>query len=229
MNTTIAPAKTAFRPNRLLTFVLLAASALAAAEPARGEFRLIDDFRGTIASGWQVKEFKGISSYRPTSEDTIPCLKAEAAGTASGLFYEIDYDPKDYPVLTWQWKIDNIVAGGDARTKAGDDYAARIYVVFPSFFFWKTRALNYVWANRLPKGEAVPNSFTANAMMVAVESGPANTGRWQEYRRNIYEDFEKYFGSPPPRVGAIAIMTDTDNTGSRASACYGPIRIDSAP
>ena len=54
-----------------------------------------------------------------------------------------------------------------------------------------------------------------------------NTGKWLEYRRNIYEDYQKYFGSAPGKVGAIAVMTDTDTTGSKATACYGPIYIDS--
>ena len=182
---------------------------------------------GRILTGEKAKEFEGITKYKPVVEDGVPCLKASAEGTASGLFYEIKYDPQQQPILTWKWKIDNIVKNGDARTKAGDDYAARIYVVFPSLFFWKTKALNYVWANRLPQGEAVANSYTANAMMVAVESGSANTGKWIEYRRNIHEDFKKYFGSSPAKVGAIAIMTDTDTTGNKASACYGPIYIDS--
>ena len=201
--------------------LLIAAGSTAWAEPI-----LIDDFKNTIRPEWEVKEFEGVTTYETVVEDGVPCLKAYAEGTASGLFYKIKYDPQQQPILTWKWKIDNIVENGDARTKAGDDYAARIYVVFPSIFFWKTKALNYVWANRLPKGEAVPNSYTANAMMVAVESGPANTGKWIEYRRNIYEDYKKYFGSAPGKVGAIAVMTDTDTTGSKASACYGPIYID---
>ncbi|MEN8136536.1 MAG: DUF3047 domain-containing protein [Thermodesulfobacteriota bacterium] len=190
------------------------------------EPRLIDDFKNSLRSGWKLKEFEGITTYEPVVEDGVACLKAFAEGTASGMFYKITYDPQQQPILTWKWKIDNIVENGDARTKDGDDYAARIYVVFPSIFFWKTKALNYIWANRLPKGEAVANSYTANAMMVAVESGPGNTGKWIEYRRNIYQDYKKYFDSAPAKVGAIAIMTDTDTTGSKASACYGPIYID---
>ncbi len=193
---------------------------------ARAEPMLIDDFKNSLRPEWKAKEFKGVTKYEPVVEDGVPCLKAEAMGTASGLFYEIKYDPQQQPILTWKWKIENIIEKGDARTKIGDDYAARIYVVFPSIFFWNTKALNYVWANKLPKGEAVPNSYTSNAMMVAVESGPANTGKWIEYRRNIYEDYKKYFGSVPAKVGAIAVMTDTDTTGSKASACYGPIYID---
>jgi len=192
---------------------------------SRAGSQLIDDFRHGAGPGWESKSFKGETRYFPAVEDSIPCLRAVATASASGLFYKIEYDAVNQPILTWSWKVDNIIAKGDAHTKAGDDYPARIYVVFPSTLFWKTKALNYVWATDLPEGTAVPNSFTSNAMMVAVENGSAHLGQWRSYRRNVYEDFLKYFAFPPPRVGAIAIMTDTDNTGETASACYGPIRV----
>jgi hypothetical protein len=214
------------RKNQLLTPLILIAS-LCLAVVSRAESILIDDFKNGLRPAWKEKKFKGVTSYLPAVEDNIPCLKAEAAGTASGLFYEIEYDPAQKPILVWKWKVADIVKDGNELTKAGDDYAARIYVVFPAFFFWNTRALNYVWANRLPKGEAVANSYTANAMMIAVESGVANTGKWIEYRRNIYDDYRKYFGAAPGKVGAIAVMTDTDTTGGHATACYGPIYIES--
>ncbi|MFN2365987.1 MAG: DUF3047 domain-containing protein [Desulfurivibrionaceae bacterium] len=214
-------------PGSINSIAMAVIAIVADASGVQAESVLIDDFKEGLRPGWEVEKFSGVTGYEPTVEDGVPCLKATAEGTASGLFYEIEYDPRQKPILNWKWKIDNIVEGGDARTKKGDDYAARIYVVFPSFFFWKTKAINYIWANRLPKGEAIASSYTANAMMVAVESGPANTGKWLEYRRNIHEDYQKYFASPPGKVGAIAIMTDTDNTGEKVSACYGPIRISS--
>ena len=61
--------------------------------------------------------------------------------------------------------------------------------------------------------------------MIAVESGPEKTGQWLEEKRNVLEDFRRHFGEDPPKVGAIAIMTDTDNTGEKAIAWYGPISI----
>ena len=152
-------------------------------------------------------------------------LKATSLASASALYYEITYDPREYPILTWQWKVGRVLTKGDALRKEGDDYAARVYVVFPSLFFWRTRAVNYIWANRLPAGEGVSNPFTANAFMIALRSGSADTGRWVEERRNIFEDYRRGFGEDPPRVGAIAVMTDTDNTGEEATAWYGPIWI----
>lgn len=209
---------------RTLSFLALFLLALASRGSAGS--RLIADFRHGIGPGWESKSFKGQTRYFSAVADGIPCLRAEATASASGLFYKLEYDAAVEPVLSWSWQVDNLVVKGNAHTKAGDDYPARIYVVFPSLLFWQTKALNYVWATDLPEGAAVPNSFTSNAMMVAVESGPAHLGQWRSYRRNIYQDFRNYFGSEPPRVGAIAIMTDTDNTGEKASACYGAIRVE---
>ncbi len=173
--------------------------------------------------GWSVKSFKGQTEYTIVEDESGQVLQAQSRSAASGLVFETDYAPSDFPVLSWRWKIDDIVNKGDSRTKAGDDYAARVYVVFPHWFFPKTKTLNYIWANRLPKEAIQANAFTANAMMIAVESGPEKAGQWVSEQRNIVEDYRRAFGEDPPRVGAIAIMTDTDNTGESATAWYGDI------
>lgn len=186
---------------------------------------LLDDYADGLDPGWQKKIFSGETSYTVVREDDRPCIKAVSSNAASGLIYKIKYDPGNFPFLSWEWKVDHVLERGDARSKETDDYAARVYVVFPSIFFWRTKALNYIWANRLPRGTIIPNSYTANAVMIAVESGPEKTGAWHTETRNIYEDYRISFGGPPPRVGAVAIMTDTDNTGEEAIAWYGAIRI----
>ncbi len=135
--------------------------------------------------------------------------------------------PRKYRYLRWSWKIDHTIPMGDEKTRSGDDYAARVYVVFPGTFFWQTRAINYIWANHLKKGESIPNTYTSNAMMVAVESGEEKTGHWLNEERDIFADYRHLFGSDPGEANAIAIMTDTDNTGSSALAWYGNIILSS--
>ena len=186
---------------------------------------IIDDFADGIKPNWQKKSFKGETEYTWTRDNNRAYIRANSRAAASGLYYRIEYDPREYPYITWQWRVDNIVAGGDAKLKSGDDYAARLYVVFPSFLFWNTRAVNYIWANKLPQNQAVPNPYTSNDIMISVESGPSDTGKWVSETRNVHEDFVRSFGREPPKVGAIAIMTDTDNTGENASASYGPIAV----
>ncbi len=208
-----------------ITIIMIMTAALLTSDGGKSATTIIDDFSQGLGSGWKMKSFKGNTAYTPVVEDGRPALMAVARGTASGLFHKIRYDPRKTPWLKWSWKVDHVLKKGNALTRAGDDYPARVYVVFPSFLFWKTRAINYVWANRLKKDAVVANKYTGNAMMVAVESGAVNTGRWIEEKRNIYQDYRRLFHAEPPEVGAIAIMTDTDTTGEKALAWYGAISI----
>ncbi|HIJ91358.1 MAG: DUF3047 domain-containing protein [Desulfobulbaceae bacterium] len=209
---------------KLLTIAAFFGLTLSAAGSSPRE-QVLDSYQNGLAPGWETKSFAGQTHYTAEHDDKQFYIKATSNAAASGLFRKITYDSREQPILRWSWKIERTLSKGDERAKAGDDYAARVYVVFPSIFFWNTKALNYIWANTLPKGEALPNIFTANAMMIAVESGNGRAGQWMNEERNIYEDFKKYFKTEPPRVGAIAIMTDTDNTGETATAWYGPIII----
>jgi hypothetical protein len=205
--------------------LLWALTVVCSCSPALAAEILLDGYQDGLSLRWKEKSFEGNTRYEVTNENSQLCIKATSRSSASALYYKIKFDPKDYPTLTWRWKVNHVLSNGNALHKDGDDYAARVYVVFPSLAFWKTKALNYIWANKLPRGGAVANPFTENAMMIAVESGPERTGQWVEETRNVFQDYRRYFGEEPPRAGAIAIMTDTDNTGESAIAWYGPIRL----
>jgi len=195
----------------------------AAAVSADADIIQIGNFSEVGLAGWSEKSFKGETEYLVVEDAGQAVLQAKSQGAASGLVFETEYDPQDFPVLSWRWKVANTLVKGDSRTKAGDDYAARVYVVFPHWFFPKTKTLNYIWANRLPQESVQTNAFLNNAIMISVESGSENVGEWVSVRRNIIDDYRRAFGEDPPKIGAIAIMTDTDNTGESALAWYGDI------
>ena len=140
------------------------------------------------------------------------------------MFRELEVDLGATPWIHWSWKVDAGLHAGDERTRDGDDYPARVYVVFSGgAAFWRTRAINYVWSSREPAGQTWPNAFTANARMIAVRSGSDGTGQWQSERRDVRADYRRIFGEDPGTVDAVAVMTDTDNGGGTAAACYGDI------
>ena len=195
------------------------------AKPAASEEIAVSHFATEGLKGWEGKNFKGTTEYKLVQDGGRIVLKAHAKATASGLTKKIKFNPVVHRYLKWSWKINGTIAQGNEKTKQGDDYAARVYVVFPGRFFWQMRALNYIWANKLPKGDFVPNAFTSNAMLLAVESGPSKAGQWVSEERDILTDFRRLFGEDPPEAGAIAIMTDTDNTGAEATAWYGDITL----
>lgn len=203
-------------------FALLSATFCQAAELHVGDFAAKD------LSGWKTKSFKGETQYTFVKDGDATVLKAYSKAAASGLFKKIKVDPLQYPVIRWSWKIDHTLKKEDATKKDGDDFAARVYVIFPSIFFWKTKAIIYVWSAKLPKGSATYNPYSSKVIFVPVESGDENAGKWVNEERNYCEDYRKLFGGEPPRLGAVAIMTDTDNTGEEATAWYGDIYLDQA-
>ncbi len=97
---------------------------------AAAESLVIDTFDNGL-TGWDIQEFAGKTDYSIVHDDQgNAVLQAVSRGSASGLIKKIEFDARDYPLLRWRWKVTNVLASGDARNKKGDDYAARIYVIF---------------------------------------------------------------------------------------------------
>jgi hypothetical protein len=205
-----------------------------------------EPLENSLPTGWKRLTFKKIdrhTTYMLIKDGDTVVVKAVAESSASGLVREIKIDPKEFPVVQWRWKVTNILKKGDVRRKEGDDYPARIYVTFEYDssklgFFEKAKyeavrllygqyppigAINYIWESKLPQGMMIPNPYTNRVIMIVVESGETKLNQWVSEERNIYGDYKKAFGQEPPMISGVAIMTDTDNTGEKATAYYGDI------
>ena len=198
-----------------------------------------------LPDGWKPLTFKKIpkhTSYEVVKDGDVTIVKAISVASASGLTKPVVIDPKEYPIVRWRWKIDNVLKGSDVTLKEGDDFPARLYITFAydpdKVGFGKKlkfkagqvlfgdipiAALNYIWDTKAPVGTIVENAYTDFAKMVIVESGAQNVGMWVDEERNIYEDYKKAFGEEPPMINGVAIMSDTDNTKEQATAYYGDI------
>jgi hypothetical protein len=208
--------------------LLIALLIVAYASDVQGAEIQVSRFGSEGLAGWEPRVFAGRTEYLLQQENGRTVVKAVSHGAASGMVRKIHFEPSIYRYLRWSWKIAHTIKGGDETSKAGDDYAARVYVIFPGRFFWQMKAINYIWANRLPAGEHVPNPFASDAKMLAVESGNGKAGQWVSEERDLLADYRLLFGTDPPAAGAIAIMTDADNTGGSAEAWYGDISLSTA-
>jgi hypothetical protein len=201
-----------------------------------------------IGGGWSPLAFRKIerrTRYALVRDGDAVVVRADADASASGLVHRLDAPLDARPRLAWRWKIADVVAAGDPRRKEGDDYAARVYVTFrydPARVSAFERAkyavakqldgeypphagIAYVWDARLPPGTVLPNPYTDRVKMIVVRSGAAEAGRWLNESRDVLEDYRRAFGEEPPPVAGVAVMTDTDQTGGRATAWYGDIRF----
>ena len=204
-----------------------------------------------LPDGWKPLTFEKIpklTTYELVRDGERVVVKATSDASASGLTKEVRIDPKEFPIVRWRWKADNLLKTSDATRKDGDDYPARLYITFAYdpdkvsvgkklkykagqllFGDIPIGAISYVWETKAPVNAIVDNAYTDFVKMIVVESGPNNVGLWVDESRNIYEDYKKAFGEEPPLINGVAIMSDTDNTKERAVAYYGDITFERSP
>jgi hypothetical protein len=183
--------------------------------------------------------------YSLVAENGGVVLKAEANKSMSGLTHAIRVDLRSTPLLRWRWKVSSPVKSADMTKKSGDDYAARIYVMFDypidklnlatrlklaigAKLYGQnipTAALNYVWDNQHPINTVQANAYTDRARMIVLQSGVSKAGSWQTETRDLAADFRLAFGEDAPDVVAVALATDTDNTGESVTTWYGDIEF----
>ncbi len=208
--------------------VLFAFSGPSVAESEENRLMIGSFSSGSLAE-WESKEFKGQTQYRIVDLEGKKVLRAERSGSASGLFKKQRIDLKKTPFINWSWRIDRRLGKIDEQAKSGDDYAARVYVIISGgLAFWRTRALNYVWASTSPKGTIWPNAFAGDlAVMMALRSAGDDAGKWYGEKRNVLDDIRRQWGDDIQFIDAVAIMTDTDNAQGRATSYYGDIFFSS--
>lgn len=191
-------------------------------------------FETESLSRWQQKSFDGYTQYDIVTFNGQRVLKAQSRSAASILAKPFKIDLKKTPYLNWSWRIENTLPRLNERTKQGDDYAARLYIIQEGgWASWNTKALNYVWSSNQPKGSRWNNAFAGDkAKMLAVRGRKDPPRIWLSEKRNVYQDLINSFGDKGSDkqnekayrfIDAVAIMTDTDNSHTSAIAYYGDI------
>lgn len=184
----------------------------------------IATFSDNNLSKWQERVFNNKTHYTLVDDNGIRVLRADSKHSASALYQQIDVDLTKTPFLNWRWKITDTFDGNDEKTKTGDDYPVRLYVVFPgSGFSFTPRSLTYVWSNTADFNSHWYNPYSDDVIMLALENGSQKAGQWVMEKRNVMADLEERFGEPIKSIIGLAIMTDTDNTKVEATSYYGDI------
>jgi hypothetical protein len=192
---------------------------------------------------WTLSKFKKPTHYELVSDNGRTVIKAHANASASGLIHRLNIDPREFPMLSWQWKTTALIKTADNRTKHREDSPVRVAITFAGnmdklsfndrIFFDNIRALTgqplpyatliYIWENRVASDTVLPNLHTTRIKMIVAESGREKIGLWQDKTRNVYDDYRRAFGEAPGTITSVAVMTDTDNTGEDVHAYYGDI------
>jgi len=206
---------------------------------------------GPLPGGWKhlsLASFKNNTDYLLVVEDDAVVVRAMAHNSASFLGVATDFDPRKFPMLSWRWKVAQVIPSANSAEQSKEDAPVRVMVGFagdPSKLGFKDRfaasaaqtisgqalpyaTLMYIWGSKVAVDSITVSSRSARVRMLAVAADEQGIGKWQSYTRNLVEDFKRAFGEEPGNVTSIELMTDTDNTGADAQAYYGDISLSAA-
>lgn len=202
----------------------LVAVALLGSPPGYSQTVNVSDFED-----WRERSFEGNTNYTVVHDDTLGAtLVAATRGEASAYYRQRSINLNITPCLSWHWKVDQGASAIlDERSRAGDDYAARVYVIKRGgLAFWRARTINYVWSANQAAGQRWPNAYAGdNARMWAPNSGDEDLGNWVSHSRDIQQDWQEVFGDTITELDGIAIMTDGDDSGSELKASYARLHF----
>lgn len=225
--------------------IALFASAIGHSQTRSEKVFLMENFESL--QDWEPLIFPKIkkhSVYTISTDTRGSSVRAESSGSASGLKYRKTFNVYAYPNIRWRWKAENVYEKGSVKTREGDDYPIRVYIIFKydpekADFFTRLKygsaklfqgeypphsALNYIWANKTYGQTIFPSPFADDSKMI-IKQGPSDVGNWHEEKVNLLEDYREAFGEDPPENAGIVIMNDSDNTGESSVSYFDFIEV----
>lgn len=177
--------------------------------------------------GWWMVSYFAVPStrYSRIGKDVI---RAESLGARSTLYRKVEEKEKELTLLSWRWKISNVVRSAIETRKDRFDAAAKVIVVFSTgagFSLFGGREpqgfrIEYLWASRLPRGHTFDHPGIKKCKVFVLESGEQKVGQWVNERRNLSKDFQTAFDTDFVPPVAIGIETDTDQSNEMVTAFY---------
>lgn len=198
-------------------------------------------------SDWSVLNLPGkrIAAFEPAVAASTPALRVQADASVSILRQRFALPLMNARYLSIQWRVDGLPNEAELAQADRSDSPVGVLLAFDgNLANWTPRdhrvselsrlltgealphaTLAYVWSESDRVGDVVPNPRTGRIRKWVLDSGTEHLGQWRLHERDIRADFRQAFGEEPGPLLAVALMTDTDNTQSRLTAWYGPLRL----
>lgn len=194
----------------------------------------VTDLNNNAVQKWEHKVFSGETTYSINNHKGKRSLKALSDTQASGLILKKKIDLQATPFLNWSWLAEKNLPQLDERSKGGDDFVARVYLVIDGGLLkWRSKSVSYVWSSSQAKGQVWNNAYVGSKLrMFSLRGKEDKLGQWYNEKRNVYQDLIQQFGDQGSAsanleayryIDVVALMTDTDNSKSKAESYYGDI------
>lgn len=196
---------------------------------------------------WQTVPFPGktATQYRWEHKNGRMAIAAVSEASVSMFRRNVSRPPEGLGEVSFSWWVQEKPQLASVANVDREDAAARVLFGFGGditklpmrtrMMFELAEALTgekppyatlmYVWDANAPVGSVIINPRSDRIRKIVVDSGPAELQRWRDHRRDLAADFRLAFGEEPGALSSIAVMTDSDNTRSRARSWYGPVEL----
>ncbi len=148
--------------------------------------------------GWSFLWFLGISDiFSERESHGARCIHCRTRGNVGILQKDVVLPLTPDTELRWDWMVSALPSRLREDTSASHDYLS-VAVEFEN-----GRDITYHWSWELPFGYGywcpLP-TWKDREFHVVVRSGRAELGAWLTERRSLFEDYQRYMGSPPERI-----------------------------
>lgn len=225
------------------------------APPAQAESALTPWTAGPPHAQWSAPwREANIPKLKPPArrlveQDGRAVLRIEAEAAAGGLLHPLDLPGDRSWTLSWQWRSERRLEKARFASRAGDDYAARVYVLldYPlASLAFLTRqklrlarifydpdlpaaTLTYVWDNRAAPGTHARSAYSETVEVRVLRGPEAPLGQWLAESRDLRADAIAAFGSAPRRILGVVFAVDSDNTGESVESYFADPRLQAEP
>jgi hypothetical protein len=187
-------------------------------------------------AGWNVVSYPRIKPaiFHAENDTTLDVAADSAAGL---LWHPVDATLRDARTAQWRWRVDEGVGPTDLTRRGRDDRALAVYFIFGAvddlgksatrlLASHSVRTLVYVFGGNAPRDAVLPSPHMGErGKFVILRSGNAPRGTWFEERVDLGSDYMRAFDSAPDLLLAIAVSTDSDDTGGRNRARLTDFKI----
>jgi Protein of unknown function (DUF3047) len=173
-----------------------------------------DTAAGALPAGWRVRAVRG--AVAPVSQivDSAGARFLRISGTKRAAWFVNELNTPlraQTGTLHWTWRAPVSPEGASASSSESDDAALRIFVVFERHtrFARTPRALFYT----LGDGDAPEAAMASRGPLVSITAGrPSASRRWVDVAADPARDYVRVWGRAAPRIVAVGVMQDTDQT-----------------
>jgi len=168
--------------------------------------------------GWSFLWFLGVSDIFSEGEcQGARCIRCRTHGNVGILQKDVVLPLAPDTELRWEWMVSALPSRLREDTSASHDYLS------VAAEFENGRDITYTWSWELPVGFGywcpLP-TWRDREFHVVVRSGEGELGGWLSERRNLFEDYRRYMGSPPVRIVRVWLIA-----GSRWQRCRGEMSV----